>query len=210
MKSRVAAYITCYQDQKSANQCIQAIESQSIKLKSIYIVDNSHEPLSFNNNGMLLIHHHPNNVGIAEGIANALVWAMNNEYDLLWTFDQNSMPTENCLEILLSIYTQLSRQDNYKIGIIAPTSSDMKTGKVIEGAIFLNDHFVGKKHNANVDFYECDSPITSGSLISLSAAKTIDPPHTDLFIDGVDSELWITIKTKRVSQSDCYKSNYAP
>ncbi|MEH2358942.1 glycosyltransferase family 2 protein, partial [Nostoc sp.] len=196
-QSKVAAYITCYQDQESANRCIQAIESQSIKVIDIYIVDNSDKPLLFNDHSqLLLIHHYPKNIGIAEGLVKALGWAIDQEYDFLWTFDQDSIPTANCLEILLTIYHQLSQQDNYEVGIIAPTPSDPRTGKVIEGAVFFNDHFVGLKHNNSVDFYECDSPITSGSLVSLAAAKTISPPCADLFIDGIDLDYGLRLRQK--------------
>jgi rhamnosyltransferase len=197
MQSKLAAYITCYQDQESANRCIQAIESQSIQVTAIYIVDNSHKPLLLNDNSqLLLIHHYPNNIGIAEGLGKALAWAIDQKYDFLWTFDQDSIPTANCLEILLKNYHKLSEQDNYKIGIIAPSACDPRTGKVIESVIFANDHFQGIKHNSNVDFYECDSPITSGSLISLAAAKTIVPPSTNLFIDGIDLDYGLRLRHK--------------
>lgn len=197
MQAKVAAYITCYQDQESANRCIQAIESQSIQVAAIYIVDNSYKPLLLNDNSrLLLIHHYPNNIGIAGGLAKALKWAIEQKYDFLWTFDQDSIPTANCLETLLKTYYQLSQQDNYKLGIIAPTPSDPRTGNVIEGSVFLNDHFRGLKHNSSLDFYECDSPITSGSLISLTAAKTISPPCPDLFIDGIDLDYGLRLRQK--------------
>ncbi|MTJ46683.1 glycosyltransferase [Dolichospermum sp. UHCC 0259] len=197
MQAKVAAYITCYQDQESANRCIQAIESQSIQVTDIYIVDNSHKPLLLNNNSqLLLIHHYPNNIGIAAGLVKALKWAIDQKYDFLWTFDQDSIPTKNCLEILLKTYYQLSQKDNYKIGIIAPTASDIKTNNIIEGTVFFKDHFVAIKHNNSVDFYECDSPITSGSLISLTAAQTISPPCAELFIDGIDLDYGLRLRKK--------------
>ncbi len=96
MQSKVAAYITCYQDQDSSNRCIKAIESQSIQVTAIYIVDNSEQPLLLDDkNQLLLIHHHPNNIGIAEGLVKALAWAIDQQYDFLWTFDQDSIPAPN-------------------------------------------------------------------------------------------------------------------
>ncbi|QFS45333.1 glycosyltransferase [Nostoc sphaeroides] len=195
MQSKVAAYITCYQDQESANRCIQAIESQSFKVRAIYILDNSKKPLLLNNNSkLLLIHHYPNNIGIAEGLVKALEWAIAQEYDFLWTFDQDSLPAKNCLENLFEIYNKLSLEYGDKIGIIAPTAIDQKTGEVIQGTVFVGDQFIGCKHNNNVDFYECDSPITSGSLISITAAKTVDPPRAELFIDGIDLDYGLRLR----------------
>ena len=197
MQLKILAYVTCYQDQESSNRCIQAIKSQSVEVGTIFIVDNSENPLLFNdNNGALFIHHHPNNIGIGEGLQKALEWASDQEYDFLWAFDQDSIPNPNCLEILLENYHRLTQENRYKIGILAPTSHDIRTDKIIEGAVFSNDHFVGVKHNADLDFYECDSPITSGSLISLAAAQSIAPPSANLFIDGIDLDYGLRLKQK--------------
>ena len=197
MKPKVAVYITCYQDNESANRCIQSIKLQSIKVECIYIVDNSKQPLLLNNNGQLLLfHHYPNNIGIAEGLVKALTWAIDREYDFLWTFDQDSVPTSSCLEILLRTYDRVTQQSGYNVGIIAPTAFDLRIREVVKGTVFDNDHFAGLNHDNNVDFYECDAPITSGSLISLAAAKTISPPNKDLFIDGIDFDYGLRLKRK--------------
>ncbi len=197
MKAKVAAYITCYDDLKSANRCIQAIESQSMRIEGIYIVDNSEHPLLLNNHSQLLsIHHYPHNIGIAEGLAQALGWAIDREYDFLWTFDQDSIPTPSCLEILLETHDRLAQTANYKIGIIAPTPFDLRTETVVKSTIFANDHFAGFKHDENADYYECDAPITSGSLISLAAAQAIAYPSKDLFIDGIDFDYGLRLRRK--------------
>ena len=41
-----------------------------------------------------------------------------------------------------------------------------------------------------------DSPITSGSLIAVAAAKTISLPRADLFIDGVDLDYGLRLRQK--------------
>jgi rhamnosyltransferase len=195
MKKKIAAYITCYQDEKSTNICIRAIKSQSIEVTNIFIVDNSNPPLSLDsNNHLLLINHYPNNIGIAEGLAKALEWSAEQRYDFLWVFDQDSVPSPDCLERLLETYQKLYRHEDYKIGITAPTPIDSTTGETISGAIFIKDRFIGAKHDSTIDFYECDAPITSGSLISLSVANVVSPPRFDLFIDGVDFDYGLRIK----------------
>jgi rhamnosyltransferase len=196
MLSNVAAYITCYQDRESTHKCIEAIKAQSIEVMAIFIVDNSNPPLAISNNDsdFLVVNQYPNNIGIAQGISAALEWAIERKYDFLWTFDQDSIPTANCLENLLKTYTQLCQKDNYKIGIIAAAACDLRTGKAIESLVFTNDRFVGLKHNENIDYYECDSPITSGSLISLAAAQTISSPRAELFIDGIDFDYGLRLK----------------
>ncbi|MEH2069899.1 MAG: glycosyltransferase family 2 protein [Nostoc sp.] len=187
MRAKVAAYITLYQDKQAATKCLQAIKSQSLPIDIVFVVDNSEQKLlEFDNSASILIHHYPENIGIGQGLVLGLEWAIKEDYDFLWTFDQDSLPSKDCLEILLKFYNKLSLEDDKKIAIIAPTSIDEKTGKVIEGAVFVRDQFRGYKHNNNIDFYECDSPITSGSLISIAAAKTIGLPRAEFFIDGID------------------------
>ncbi len=195
MTVKVAAYITVYKDKQAASDCVQAIKSQSIPIDSIFIVDNSEEKLlQIDNSVSIFIHHYPENVGIGRGLVVALEWAIKERYDFLWTFDQDSLPTQNCLEILLNYYNKLSLEQDKKIGIIAPTPIDRKTETIISGAVFVKDHFIGCKHNSNVDFFECDSPITSGSLISIAAAKTVGFPLAELFIDGIDLEYGLRLQ----------------
>ncbi|MBD2562949.1 MULTISPECIES: glycosyltransferase [Nostoc] len=195
MTAKVAAYITLYKDKQAASKCLQAIKSQSIAIDIVFIVDNSEqELLEPDNSASILIHHYPENIGIGQGLALALEWATKEGYDFLWTFDQDSLPTKNCLEILLETYNKLSLEYGNKIGIIAPTAIDHKTEEVVQGAVFVGDQFIGWKHNKNVDFYECDSPITSGSLISIAAAKTVDPPRAELFIDGIDLDYGLRLR----------------
>jgi rhamnosyltransferase len=193
--SKVAAYITCYQDRESTCKCIEAIKAQSIQVLAIFVIDNSNPPLTIgDDNKFLVVKEYPQNIGIAQGISAALAWAIDREYDFLWTFDQDSIPTVNCLENLLKTYSQLHKIDSYKIGIIAAAPFDDRTGKVIESLVFANDRFVGLKHNEDVDYYECDSPITSGSLISLAAAQTIPYPRAELFIDGIDFDYGLRLR----------------
>ena len=197
MEYKIAGYITVYEDKRAAINCLQAIQSQTIPVDLIIVIDNSQINL-FKDlaNASLLVHHFPSNVGIGQGIKMALDYVTRNNYQFLWTFDQDSIPEPNCLEILVANYERLSKAYNYEIGIIAPTSYDKRTNKIIESAIFCNDHFAGLKHIETVDFYECDAPITSGSLISISAACSIDSPSADLFIDGIDLDYGLRLRQR--------------
>jgi rhamnosyltransferase len=193
---KVAAYITAYEDYRAVEACVTAIKNQSYTVEKIFIVDNSvTEPVLLSNYENVIIDAHPENLGISGGLRLALEWVLEHNYDFLWTFDQDSTPASKCLEVLLEVYSQLS-QANYKIGIIAPTPIDLRTNQVVEGAVFERDRFIGCKHDSRVQYYECDAPITSGSLISIAAAQTIFPVQIDLFIDGVDFEYGMRLKQK--------------
>jgi rhamnosyltransferase len=192
MKSKILAYITVYNDYQALAKLLLAIKQQSYQVDQIFICDNSLKKTTISDDNVI-IKHHPKNIGIAAGIKEALELAIEENYTFLWTFDQDSIPTPNCLEILLYNFNQLNQED-YQIGIIAPTPLDPNNSQIIEGAIFNQDHFIGFTPENNNLPYECDAPITSGSLISLVAAKTIDPPCSELFIDGVDLDYGYRLK----------------
>ncbi|MBE9215520.1 glycosyltransferase family 2 protein [Plectonema cf. radiosum LEGE 06105] len=194
---KVLAYITAYEEPEAVKNCIRAIWNQTHKLTQVLVVDNSSKNILFVNendtdSNIKILYHH-DNIGISGGLAIAFEFAIKHDYNFLWTFDQDSIPQPNCLETLLNTYEE-SLNKNYSIGIIAPVSIDIRTNKVIEGAIFVKDHFTGCKHNNNDYPYECDAPITSGSLIPIATAKKNPLPRIDLFIDGIDMDYGLRLK----------------
>lgn len=198
MKSfNVAAYITAYEDYQAVEVCVTAIKNQSYPVDKIFIVNNStSQPVLLFNDADVIVDAHPENLGVAGGLKLGLEWAVKHDYNFLWTFDQDSIPNANCLEVLINVYIDLINQNNFQVGIIAPTPIDPRTNEIVEGAVFERDRFIGCKHKSSVAAYECDAPITSGSLISVAAAKTISPPRADLFIDGVDFDYGMRLKQK--------------
>lgn len=194
MDPKVLAYITIYEDREAATKCVQAIESQTISVDSIFIVDNSKQQLLTDlDHRSILIHHFPSNIGISQGLILALKWGIRENYKFLWTFDQDSVPSPDCLDILLAEYQNLTRQ-NQQIGIVAPLAFDCRSKSFIGGVNFRNDKFIHCTHNELDRSYECDAPITSGSLIDLHAASLSDLPIANLFIDGVDFDYGLKLK----------------
>ena len=184
---KVAAYITAYEDKEALLQTITAIQKQSHLISEIFIVDNSKKSIVETQKSQnIIVESHPENVGVDGGLIIALKWAMAKKYDFLWLFDQDSQPAVNCLEILLTKYQQLSRQD-YNIGIISPQIIDINTSQELPGYVFQDYKFVPKdEHVQAKDYYTCNGVITSGSLVNLDAAKNVPLPKGDLFLDAVD------------------------
>ena len=182
---RVAAYITAYKDEQAIKKCLEYIAKQSYPIEKVFILDNSPGSIPLDEYENLIIKHCPENLGIGAGLAMALLWSIKTEYDFLWSFDQDSYPTKDCLKTLLISYEKLVLR-KYSIGIIAATPIEMKSQKKIGGAIYNGKKFIEHKPDNQLQPFECDALITSGSLISLSAAQTIEPPKAELFIDGVD------------------------
>lgn len=194
----IAAYITAYEDPEAVKQCIRAINRQHYPIQKILIVDNSHqtsiasEKTSFEN---LIVKPFPENIGVSGGLNLALAWAIDEGYDFLWTFDQDSVVADDCLIELLLAYERLNSSE-YAIGIMGPTAIDPRSDRIIEGAVFEKGRFIGRQPLGTEQPYECDSPITSGSLISLTAAQTVSLPRTDLFIDGIDLDYGLRLRQR--------------
>ena len=111
---------------------------------------------------------------------------MEKEYDFLWLFDQDSQPVPDSLEILLAKYQELSL-NKHNIGIIAPKIIDINTFQEFPGHVFQDYKFVPKPgYLQTKDYYSCHGVITSGSLVNLDAAKSVELPKGNLFLDAVD------------------------
>jgi len=183
----IAAYITAYQDSTALSACIQSLQNQPL-LQGIYILDNSPDPLPLPPSIVPLTHHcQPQNIGLGDGIALGIDWALQQGYQLLWLFDQDSQAMPHCLQKLVEVYLQL-KAESIQPGIIAPTALSGYPPEPVLAAIHDRYRFIGQPHQNDRPYYPCIAPITSGSLLNLAAAKTIAPPQGELFIDGVDIE----------------------
>ena len=192
MSNVIAAYITAYQDSASLQDCIRSLQSQTL-LSEIYILDNSPSPLPLPNSNIDLIQNlQPQNIGIAQGLAIAIDWAIQNHYQFLWLFDQDSRATPHCLEYLLQVYQQLQSED-IQPGIIAPTALSGNPPEPILAAKYDRYRFIGQPHQYDRPYYECIAPITSGSLLNLRTVQNVGYPNPDLFIDGVDIDYGIRL-----------------
>lgn len=194
MTPKVAAYITAYEDEASLNRCIECIFKQTYAVEKILVVDNSKEKIGLlSRSEKITVSHYPENIGISGGLSLAIKWAIDENYDFLWTFDQDSQPIVTCLNNLIEEYCRLTSQ-NSDVGIIAPLSFDSNTGIELPGGIFDRYRFTHSKL-ARQETYECDVVITSGSLVSIKAAKESKMPELGLFIDAVDWDYCMNLKS---------------
>ncbi len=195
MNYQVVAYITAYQDVQAVKKCVELLKNQSYPIQEIFVIDNSPQQIIFSGNG-LLVKHCPANIGVAGGLKQAVIWAQEKGANFLWAFDQDSEPDEHLLEKLLLKYTVLST-NQFPIGIVAPLAIDIQSQSKIHGLIFAGYKFdLPSESQSNTDYYECDALITSGSLISIDAAKDVELPREDLFLDAVDYLYCINFKKK--------------
>jgi rhamnosyltransferase len=191
---KILAYITAYQAEEALLSCLQAVNRQSVSVIHKLVVDNS-PSLTYlgSSSSELSLIHHPENIGVGGGMALALQMAFQEKYDFVWLLDQDSMPVDDCLERLLETY--YSQQELFSpIGIVAPLVIDKTMNRYIGGGIFERYRFLEKSVDTCASIIECDAPIISGSLLAVSAARTVGLPQVELFLDGVDLEYGLRLK----------------
>jgi rhamnosyltransferase len=197
MMYKVGAYITAYEDEDAVLRCINALKQQSYSIQEIFIVDNSLTPLkslTLFQDPKITVESYSENIGIAEGLRKGIQRAIRQEFDFLWTFDQDSEPLPDTLEKLVHYYDLLTT-NGMNLGVIGSLPVDCITGQVWHGIVFDKYRFVVAPNcEDSNDFYKCDAVITSGSLINLEVAKQVPLPEEGFFIDAVDWEYCMKFK----------------
>jgi len=120
-----------------------------------------------------------------EGIARALNQGMARASALgfFWvlTLDQDSEVDPDLIQGLRSIYARCPKRD--RVGIIQSNARSKHSGQV---AVRCKESAPG--------FVEAKTVITSGSLVALSAYKTVGPFREDFYIEGVDLEYCLRLR----------------
>lgn len=194
---RVAGYITAYNDLEALDNTVIALQQQTYPLEEIFIVDNSTTQLIVEERYKnATVSFHPENIGVGGGIKLAIKWAIQKGFDFIWLFDQDSQPESDVLEKLLLKYQDLSAKKS-KIGILAPVILDLGTQQELPGCVFKEYKLVPLAGTSEIkDYYQCDGVITSGALVNLSAARCVELPKEELFLDAVDYAYCMNFRNK--------------
>lgn len=114
------------------------------------------------------------NLGIATALNQGAELAIQQGFEWIVTFDQDTLVFPDLLATLLEVYEKSGG------------------GNVMVGSNYRNVHrkrdFIQCKNNTQAYFLERKTLITSGTLLSLSLFMAIGPFREDYFIDSVDHE----------------------
>ena len=125
------------------------------------------------------------NSGIAKATNDAIKWLnLNVDYDFCCLLDQDSLLPDN-YSLLVDDYFELEA-DGVKVGIVAPTHVNPRTGVESVNLLFNKFFFSRKKVEKKIEI--TSAPIASGSLISKKLFNDIGLLEEKLFIDYVDTE----------------------
>lgn len=116
------------------------------------------------------------NQGVGAALNQGANWAVDNGFSWLLTLDQDTHVAEEFIPTLLQSYWEFSNRE--RIAVIGSSFVDPVTNA--QSVIVAGDK--------NRPWKEVETAITSGSLISLAAFRTIRPFREDFFVDCVDFE----------------------
>ncbi|TAG35678.1 MAG: glycosyltransferase family 2 protein [Polaromonas sp.] len=140
------------------------------------------------------VQHLNSNVGVAAALNAGFNWARAQDAGFVITFDQDSEPAPDMVSRLLSAYI-LQMEAGHKVGAVGPQQIDRRSGGI---APFIAP-IVGRRRRIlpqDGQALEVDHLITSGCLMPLQAWLSTGPFLDSLFIDYVDIEWSLRMRSK--------------
>jgi len=198
----VIAAVTAYNDDDAVLKLIEALAAQTRPIDVLLVVDNSRTPTL---QGRLAreaarvahfeieYHHFPENLGTAGATTFALDRARCRRGDLLWTFDQDSVPAPDALHHLEHYLVAERSRGARPIGIASCLPLLEPDGVPDHGQRFENFRFAHVAGSGSAP-YDCDVVITSGAVVDLAATRGVPSPRLDFFIDSVDHEFCMKVR----------------
>lgn len=186
-EKKVLAVVVTYHPDATLTQNLHALRRQ---VDHIIIVDNCSANISeieaaAVQTGCRLIRN-SSNLGIAHALNQGAAHALEEGFSWLATFDQDSQVTPGMVAGLLAIHQTHPMKE--KVGVLVAFHRDRATGGNYDDP---RDVMPGMD-----DWVLLRTAITSGSLISAAALRSVGPFDNGLFIDYVDHDFYMRCRHK--------------
>lgn len=182
----ILAVVICYDPVMSKLQAL----SQNLHAEGVPVVWVNNGPAGSLDTGLgphvLKLIELNQNLGVATALNTGYAWAMQNGFDAVITFDQDSQPEVGMVGNLKQRWLQETAQCD-KLAAIGPATIDQQSGHAMLTFApynWLRHRFLPNQGKA----YQVDHLITSGCLMPCSVWQEVGPMNDGLFIDWVDIE----------------------
>lgn len=188
----IASVTVAYNGAGVLRRHLDSIKRQSRRLDEIIVVNNA----SGDDTGKLLSSEYPEitlldmpeNVGVGGGFSAGLAYAAGKKkHDWVWLFDQDSVPADNGLELLLAGLQHLDGAAA-NTAIMAPRCVNSATSMVYPGLIWRHGWRYIDLDAQIQAVVPIDSVISSGTLLKSETIEKVGLPRSDFFMDFVDHE----------------------
>lgn len=179
---------------------IDALLRQTRPLQEIIVVDNA----STDGTSALLAERYPQvtvlrmheNLGAAGGWAAGLSYAaIEQGYDWIWTFDQDSVPESNALATLLAGVQELDGPEN-NVGMVVPVAAHREMATLYLPFLWRNGFVKPSTEQMRLPIWFADLAIASGSLVLREVVQEVGLPRADFFMDIADIEYCLRIRSR--------------
>jgi len=170
---------------------IEALMRQTRSLHEIVVVDNA----STDGTGSMLAERYPkvkvlrmsSNLGMAGAWAAGLNYAaLERGYDWVWTFDDDSVPDEGALEMMLCGNQSCGAPDD--IGMLAPMAIHTETGINYPPLLWKDGYLRPTTELMRKPVWFADLVQTSGCMVRRELVAEVGLPRADFFMDFFDFE----------------------
>lgn len=180
LKKNILAGIIVYKPEKNLLKLVQLLLEQDA---DIFLFINERNSVSdvLIKNKKINYFNSDKNVGISISLNKIIKVFMKNDYEYLFTFDQDSMIDINFIKLMINSFNEVSKFDR-NIVCYSPKIIDEK---YLKEKSFLN-FFLKRKYNEKKNYELVNYSITSGSLFIKKSFTYVGNMNEKLFIDGVD------------------------
>lgn len=211
MNNNVHALVICFFPEESIIDKLIVIISNQVNRVLVWdnggLPDSVRKQLLLFKNVCILGNGH--NIGIGKALNNGFENAISHQAEFVITFDQDSGPSSNIVETLVTQWNSLKTDGGGKVGAIGSSFFDIRTAfiqypfhRLIKSGFFVRKLYP----KVGYDTVKVDFLITSGMLVSVSIWMSGLKFDEGLFIDYVDTEWCFRTKALGYQHYGCFNA----
>ncbi len=206
MNLSIASVTVAYNNERTLPRQIDALLRQTRPLQELIVVDNG----STDGTAALLAEQYsqvkvlkmPENLGIGGALAAGLKYAaLERQHSWIWTFDGDSVPYADALQVLTQGIESL-RNTGSNVGILAALPVHQGTGVCYHPLLWCDGFVKPSAELLRQPIWFADLVISSGCMLRRDVVEKVGLPRADFFMDFVDFEyVFVPVRRRIRSRS---------
>jgi GT2 family glycosyltransferase len=200
MSCSIASVTTARNAKNRLPKQLDALARQSYRLQEVVVVDDQSE----DGTGAMLAERYPEVTVIrtAENLGAAGAWAVGLAYatlqkrhDWVWTFDDDTVPNDDALEILMKANESIRKTEN-EVGMLTALPIHEGTQTLYSPLLWREGFFKPPAAVFDEQIWFADLAIASGCMVRRDVVERIGLPRADFFMDFADFEYCLRARSR--------------